>query len=353
MPFAAAITSGRGCGLAMPTALRSGSDEITADGSKTLSPTCTRTQRSSSKSSWVTLWLEEHLAAELLDVVGHRLPHLAGAVAGVVELRDQARDLVVLVAEERGPGGAEEREVLDPLRGPVGADLGRRDAPDLLGVGLEELVEEPAAEAVGHPLLVGVLLALRLDRRPEVGEERLGQVDRAELLHHVRAAQRVVEELRAALAVAPVDARHPRALEELLAHDLVPEVVDLLHLREEAVAAEVEAVAVAHRGLRDAAHLVLGLEHDHRQALLGEQVARGQAGGAGAEDHGRLLGHVRAGRGWLGAVASCCSRSSGLLVDHATDSDARGAAVAERARPSLARAAGRSQAPRPTGRRGA
>ena len=55
MPFAAATTSGRGCGLAIPTALRSGSDEITADGSNTVSPTCTRTQRSPSKSSLVTL----------------------------------------------------------------------------------------------------------------------------------------------------------------------------------------------------------------------------------------------------------------------------------------------------------
>ena len=117
--------------------------------------------------------VEQHLAAELLDVVGHRLPHLAGAVARVVELRDQARDLVVPVAEERGPGGAEERQVLDPLGGPVGADLGRGHAPDLLGVRLEELVEEAAAEAVRDPLLVGVLLALRLDRRPQVGEERL------------------------------------------------------------------------------------------------------------------------------------------------------------------------------------
>jgi hypothetical protein len=40
----------------------------------------------------------------------------------------------------------------------------------------------------------------------------------------------------------------------------VPEVVDLLGLGEEAVAAEVEAVAVAHLGLGDAPDLVLGLE---------------------------------------------------------------------------------------------
>ena len=163
----------------------------------------------------------------------------------------------------------------------------RGHAPDLLGVGLEELVEEPAAEAVHDPLLERVLLALGRDPRPQVGEERLGQVDRPQLLDHVRAAQRIVQEL-----VVPVDPRHARALQELLAHDLVPEVVDLLHLGEEAVAAEVEAVAVAHGGLGDAADLVLGLEHHHGQALLREQVARREPGGAAPEDHRGLVAHV-------------------------------------------------------------
>jgi hypothetical protein len=235
---------------------------------------------------------QEHLAAELPDVLGHRLPHLARAVAGVVELRDQARDLVVLVAEEGRPGGADEGEVLDALGGPVGANLGRRDAPDLLRVRLEELIEEPAAEAVRDPLLERVLTTLRLPRGDEVGEQRLGEVHRPELLDHIRAAERIVEELPLPAAVAPVDARHPGPLEELLAHDLVPEVVDLLDLREEAVPAEVEPVAVAHGGLGDAANLVLRLEHDDRQPLLRQQVARGQARRAGAEDHRRLLGHV-------------------------------------------------------------
>ncbi len=248
--------------------------------------------------------VEQDLAAELLDVGGHLLPHLARAVARVVELRDEARDLVAAVAEERGPGGAEEREVLDPLGGPVGADLGGGHAPDLLRVGLEELVEEEAAEAVRDPLLVGLLLALRLDGRPQVGGERARQVDRAELLHHVRAAQRVVEELRLAVAVAPVDARHARALEELLLHDLVPEVVHLLHLGEEAVPAEVEAVAVPDRGLGDAADLVLGLEDHDREALLREQVAGGQARGAGAEDDGRLLAQLGIGKLGLSAVVA-------------------------------------------------
>ena len=54
-------------------------------------------------------------------------------------------------------------------------------------------------------------------------------------------------------------------------------------LGEEAVAAEVEPVAVADLGLGDAADLVLRLEHDHGHATLREQVAGGQARGAAAE----------------------------------------------------------------------
>ena len=114
------------------------------------------------------------------------------------------------------------------------------------------------------------------------------ELDRAELLITSMPVERVVEEL-----AVPVDPRHARALEELLAHHLVPEVVDLLGLGEEAVAAEIEAVAVADLGLGEAADLVLGLEHDHGTPLLGEQVAGGQAGGAAAEDGDRLAGRRR------------------------------------------------------------
>jgi hypothetical protein len=228
--------------------------------------------------------VEPHLAAVGDDLVGHRLPHLAGAEAGVVELVDERLDLVALVAHEGGLGGRPERQALDPLRGPLGADLGGRDAPDLLGVGLEEEVEQPLAEAVRDPLLEVLLAPLGLHERPQVREAGAHELDGAELLDHVRAAERVVEEL-----AVPVDARHARALEELLAHDFVPEVVDLLGLREEAVAAEVEAVAVADLGLRQAADLALGLEHDHGLALLREQVAGGQARRASTEDGNRAL----------------------------------------------------------------
>jgi len=52
--------------------------------------------------------VEAHLAAELLDLARHGVPHLPRPVARVVELGDQALDLIPLVAEERGLGGAEE-----------------------------------------------------------------------------------------------------------------------------------------------------------------------------------------------------------------------------------------------------
>ena len=47
----------------------------------------------------------------------------------------------------------QEAEVLDPLRRPLGLDLGAGDAPDLLGVGAEEGVVEAAPEPAHDPVL--------------------------------------------------------------------------------------------------------------------------------------------------------------------------------------------------------
>src|SRR5690606_18268839 len=82
-----------------------------------------------------------------------------------------------------------------------------------------------------------------------------------------------------------VDAAHPRPHHEVLVgQDLVPEVVDLLHLGEEAVAADVEAPAVALDGAADAPDDVVGLEDGRGDAELGELDRRRESGGAGSDD---------------------------------------------------------------------
>ena len=94
--------------------------------------------------------------------------------------------------------------------------------------------------------------------------------------------ERVVVELAAV-----VDAAHPGPQEEVLVgQDLVPQVRDRLHLGEEPVATDVEAPAVALRGLRDAADDVVGLEHGRRPTGLAQLVGRGETGGTRADDDG-------------------------------------------------------------------
>ena len=147
-----------------------------------------------------------------------------------------------------------------------------------------------------------------------------------ELADHVHALQRVLEEL-----VVPVDPRLARPPEELVPHDLVPEVVDLLDLGEEAVSAEVEAIAVAHLGAGDAAHLIGRLEHDHRLALLGQQIAGGQPGGAAAQrEHGVLGGDLVAPGGAGLEGFAVMSGTQVTLVEDGAVGHAAGAAVVVR-----------------------
>jgi hypothetical protein len=95
-----------------------------------------------------------------------------------------------------------------------------------------------------------------------------------------------------------------RALEELVVlQDLVPEVLDRLHLGEEPVAADVEAPPVPLDGAADAPHHVVALEHRRHDARLRELVRGREAGGPGADDDdvwlstlGRVLALV--GRRW-------------------------------------------------------
>ena len=119
---------------------------------------------------------------------------------------------------------------------------------------------------------IGVSLAAR------VRERRNARLDEAEPRHDVPGLQRI----REVLAVV-VDARETRPDQELLAEDLLPQPLHRRDLREEAVAAEVEAIAVVLDGLRDAADDAVRLEHGAGRAAQAQHVGGREPRGPGSE----------------------------------------------------------------------
>jgi len=87
--------------------------------------------------------------AERLEIRGDLFPHLAGAELGIKETLDQRRFHVALRDIlgvrlhrflDRMLQRLEDRQTLDTLRAPFGADLMARHAPHLFRVGAEERV---------------------------------------------------------------------------------------------------------------------------------------------------------------------------------------------------------------------
>ena len=243
------------------------------------------------------LGLQHDVAARSGHLVRARLPHQPRPRLRVLELLDQAGDVLLVAArQERVDDRGGQVQVLDALRRPVGLDVGGRAPPQLLGVGLEEDAVEPPAEARGRPPLERRLVLGRAHPHPGVGQDAEDRLDEPEVAQGVHGAQRVVEQLPVV-----VDPAHPRAQDELvLGEDLVPQRLDLGHLGEEAVPADVEPPAVALRGAGDAAHHRVALQHRGGDPGLHQLVGGRQARRTGADDHDgsrALDGHPRAGVG--------------------------------------------------------
>src|SRR6185295_2386025 len=161
--------------------------------------------------------LEVDAAAALAEELRHPFVDEAGAAARVGEAFGER--LVAPGAEGEGVlDRLEEGELLDPLGGEVRVQLRAGDAPQLLAVGLEEDLEEAAAEARHHPLLEAGALLGAAEAAGGVGGHAARGLQRPQLGERVERAERVVEE-----AAAVVDAREAVDEAVLSSDDLQPE----------------------------------------------------------------------------------------------------------------------------------
>ena len=176
---------------------------------------------------------------------------------------------------QRGPQG----QPPDPLRRPVRRDLLAGHPPYLLGVGLEEDVEQAPAEPVADPLCEIRRMPVRQRHRFQVRQDAERRLQHAELAQRVARLQGVVE------AFAPVvDPGLARPFDEPLVEDLLPEAVHLRGFREEAVSADVAEVSLVSDGAGDSPQASrVAFQHRHRIPFTCEQVCGRQSGRSPAD----------------------------------------------------------------------
>src|SRR5216684_2285165 len=234
----------------------------------------------------------QHPAALGAHLLGTRFPHHPGTLARVAEgLDERLDDLAAQLAprQERAERGRREGQALDPLRRPVGGDLLAGHAPHLLGVGLEEDLEEPPAELGDHPILEAARRPVRCEAGARVRERAARRLQRAQLDERLGSLERIAEE-----PALVVDARGARPQEEVVRQDLRPQVLDLFRFGKEAMAADIEMESFVVLCARDSAHVAgIALEDRCRDALLAEEVCGGQARRARAEDRNLRLVHLQ------------------------------------------------------------
>ncbi len=189
---------------------------------------------------------------------------------------------------DRLPHGVPQRHALDSLCSPVGGDLGGGDSPQLLVVGLEEVVvEAPSVVRDDVPLQCRQVLR-GMDPDPQEGEAAQECLDHPQVGQGVPQLDRVVVELPAV-----VDAAHAGTEQEVLGRKhLVPELLDGLHLGEEPVTPDIEAPALTLHGTADPAHYRVRLDHRDRVTPLHQLVGGGEAGWAGS-DHQHRFGEMK------------------------------------------------------------
>ncbi len=280
------------------------------------------------------LQIREHPPSHVLDFPGDLLPHLPGAVLRIQELLDE-RGLGTLLCHvawgegplERVQQGLGDRQALDPLGAPFGTDPGAGKPPDLLRVGLEKGVIQLAAEPIDEELLqargvadgkehaAGVAQTDLQDAQPSelaqgVPTETDGVVEELALVVNPRVAGAKQHHAVGFVGVGPVKvgsvgvgfarlrpalvAAHRRwAVGRLQRHAFKPPLHHAVRLGEEAVAADVDAVALVVDGPRQPAHVGALFQDDRLDVgALEEFVGGRQPGRARADDHRGFRIHV-------------------------------------------------------------
>src|ERR1017187_248563 len=146
-----------------------------------------------------------NFSAALADQPSHMFPKLTGTELGIKKLLDE-RSLCLLLSQvarlfasegllEEVQHYAFERQALDALGAPLGADLIARHAPDLFGIRLEEDQIQLLAKPVDNKVLERALLALRQDNRAHVTQSTLDRADQPHASERSRAQTNgIVEE---------------------------------------------------------------------------------------------------------------------------------------------------------------
>ena len=229
-----------------------------------------------------------HVSAALLNLRGHRLvelPHAEARVAVLTRVRANRRVTEAHHAKSR----VAEVQQRDALGRPVRGDPVRRDPPELLGVGAEERVVQRPSEPRGDPVLEGDVGRVGETHCSDAGaciaDEGAGVLAPAEVREEIARLERILE--RAPLVK---DDALAASREQLVAQEPLEPSRELHVRRDEAMAAEVEAVPPLLVGRAKPAHLRLLLEDDDGLPPVREVPRRREAARAATENDERRHG---------------------------------------------------------------
>src|SRR5213594_227348 len=189
-----------------------------------------------------------------------------------MELLDERFDVLFASSKNGIHDRRPERQSLDPLRGPFGADLIAGNSPHLFRIGLEKSKVKAFAKTVAYPLLQVIFLRVREEGRTQEAHQNQKAVPQAQPQDDIAQLEGIVEKLSVV-----IDSREPRAAHELVSQDFVPNLVDLGNFCEEPMSSYVKAISAKLIRARMASYNVFLLENDRSGISFAQLIGGGEA----------------------------------------------------------------------------